>query len=709
MRRSKAQPTYALGVDIGGTFTDLVLLEQRTGALMAGKVLTNYTDLAVGVLRGVADLLARHGVAGAAVTKIVHGTTLATNALIERRGARTALIVTRGFRDLLEMARESRYDIFDIDLEIPQPLVPRRLVFEVTERLDASGAVVEKLALGEIAGIADAVNAEGVRSVAICLLHSFRNPGHELAVAKELNRIAPDITISLSSDVMPDLREYERASTTVANAYVQPVMRSYLDRLAGGLATAGIPGELMLIGSDAGTINRAAALRYPVRLVESGPAGGALAASFLGARAGVTDLIAFDMGGTTAKVCVIDGGEPERSDQFEVARVHRFARGSGLPLKVPVIEMIEIGAGGGSIAGMDELGLLRVGPESAAAAPGPACYGLGGERPTVSDADLYLGYLDADFFLGGAMKLDRRRASDAIQRHVAEPLGLSLTRAAWGIHAVVNDNMARAAKVHCLERGKDPRDYVLFAYGGAGPVHAGRVAAALGIRRVMFPQRAGVISALGFLAAPTAFERMRADICLLDAVDPDRSNRILDQLVAESGELVRAAGVPPKQCRVRREAALRFAGQSYAMPVTLPAGRVTRASLKRLHDHFIRAYRARYHRLNPDVPVELVSWRACVTGPRPTLTIAPPGQTMLAARKGTRPVYFPEAGRFVKCPVYDRFALKPGGKLRGPAVIEEPESTVVIGPGTSASIDRDGNLMAVLPAMRGVVGLQVAA
>jgi N-methylhydantoinase A len=715
MRRSRSPAParrargYELGVDIGGTFTDLVLLDRDCGRLVAGKVLTDYANLAAGVLRGVNDLLARYDVPGAAVKKVVHGTTLATNALIERRGARTALVVTRGFRDLLEMARESRYDIFDMDLQTPPPLVPRRLVFEVTERIGADGAVVQALHVGEVEDIARRLEADGVRAVAVCLLHSFRNPAHERSAAETLQRVAPDLSVSLSSDVMPDLREYERASTTVANAYIQPVVRSYLDRLAGGLSAAGVPVEPMLIGSDAGTVGRAAALRYPVRLVESGPAGGALAASLLGRRAGVRDLIAFDMGGTTAKVCVIDGGVPERADQFEVARVHRFAKGSGLPIKVPVIEMIEIGAGGGSIARVDELGLLRVGPESAAADPGPASYGLGGDRPTVTDADLCLGYLDADFFLGGEMKLDKQRATDAIGRHVAEPLGLTATRAAWGIHAVVNDNMARAAKVHCLERGKDPRDYVLLAYGGAGPVHAGRVAAALGIRRVMYPLRAGVMSALGFLAAPVAFERMRADVGLLDAVDPVRANRILGELADESGELVRAAGVPPQDCEVRREAALRFAGQSYTLSVALPPGRLTRAGLGRLRKEFTRVYRVRYHRLNPNMPVEVVSWRVCVTGPRPALNIAPPEYAGRAARKGARPVYFPEAGRFVNCAVFDRFALKPGARLRGPAVIEEKESTLVIGPGATAAIDRDGNLMAHLPAARAALGEQAAA
>jgi N-methylhydantoinase A len=694
------QQDYALGVDIGGTFTDLALVETRGGRVLAGKVLTNYADLAAGVLQGVTDLIARHHVPASQVRKVVHGTTLATNALIQRRGARTAMIVTRGFRDLLEMARESRYDIFDIELEMPAPLVPRRLMFEVTERLDAKGEVVLPLASDEIADITRAMRLLGVEAVAVCLMHSFRNPAHELVVAAAMAAAAPEIAISLSSDVMPDIREYERASTTAANAYVQPVVRSYLDRLAAGLYQAGITADLMLIGSDAGTIGRAAALRYPVRLVESGPAGGALAAAFLGKRAGIDDLVAFDMGGTTAKVCVIDKGEPERADQFEVARVHRFAKGSGLPLKVPVLEMIEIGAGGGSIARVDELGLLRVGPESAAADPGPASYGLGGDKPTVTDADLFLGYLDADFFLGGAMKLDRARAEAAIERHIAKPLGLSTVRAAWGIHAVVNDNMARAAKVHCLERGKDPRDYTLLAYGGAGPMHAAQVASALGIRRVLYPLRAGIMSALGFLVAPAAFERMRADIGPLDAVDPGRVNRLLRELETEAAALVRAAGVAPRDCSVKRELALRFVGQSYSLPVRLPAGRLSRTQLVRLRDDFVKVYRDRYLRLNPDVPIETVNWRVTVAGPTPRLRLAPPAAGKQAARKGSRRVFFIETGRFVDCAVYDRFALRPGTRLRGPAVIEEAESTVVLGPGAKAAIDAHGNLLAELPVAR---------
>ena len=512
--------------------------------------------------------------------------------------------------------------------------------------------------------------------------------------------MGPELAVSLSSDVMPDMREYERASTAVANAYVQPVVRSYLDRLADGLQAAGIAADLMLIGSDAGTIGRAAALRYPVRLVESGPAGGALAASFLGRRAGEPDVIAFDVGGTTAKVCVIDGGEPERADEFEVARVHRFAKGSGLPLKVPVIEMIEIGAGGGSIARVDELGLLRVGPDSAAANPGPACYGLGGELPTVTDADLVLGYLDAEFFLGGAMRLDRERAAAAIRRHVAEPLRLSPTRAAWGIHAVVNDNMARAAKVHCLERGKDARDYVLLAYGGAGPVHAAQVAAALGIKRVMYPLRAGVMSALGFLAAPVAFERLRAEVSRLDAVDLARANAILAELAADARELVRAAGVPNADCMVKREAGIAFRRAELCVAGAAAAGspdpRALAAAPRGFRRHLSQAL--------------LPSQSGRAGGARPLARVGgrpEAGAPYRADRiRDARRAQGDATGLFFRgrplCRLRGLRSLRVafGKHLRGPAVIEEPESTVVIGPGSSSTIDRDGNLMVTLASGR---------
>lgn len=703
-RIDDSRQVCVLGVDIGGTFTDLALVEKATGRVMIGKVLTNYADIAAGATQGIEYLLLRSAVAAADVNKIVHGTTLITNALIERRGAITALIVTRGFRDVLSMARESRYDIFDIDIQVPDPLVPRSLVFEVAERVNAKGEVITPLDQDELQGLIPRLQAAGVAAAGICFLHSFRNPTHERAAAKLLAERAPQIAISLSSDVAPDIREYERANTTVANAYVQPVVEAYLTRLSDGLAALGIRGKPLLIASDGGTIAPATALRYPVRLIESGPAGGAVAAAYCGGLAGQSDLIAFDMGGTTAKICVIDGGRPERAEQFEVARVHRFAKGSGLPVKVPVLEMIEIGAGGGSTARVDELGLLRVGPDSAAADPGPACYGRGGEHATVTDADLVLGYLDPDFFLGGAMHLNRERAARAIDRHVAGPSGISLLRAAWGIHAIVNDNMAHAAKVHCLEHGKDPRDYVLVAYGGAGPVHAWHVAAALGIRRVLYPLRAGVLSALGFLVAPVVFERVRSDPCALDQVDPTRANAILDDLQSEAAELVAVAGVPLRACTVLREASLRFAGQTYALPVSLAAELVSKTSLDALRAAFFDAYRRRYQRVHADIPLELVSWRVQVSGPAPDVRFAAPLWSRGPGIKCRRPVFFPESGDFIECPVYDRFRLLPGHSLQGPAVIEEPESTAVIGPGGIVQVGSEGYLAADLPA-----GRQVAA
>lgn len=693
-----ARTDYALGVDIGGTFTDFALLDYRSGAIHVEKVLTNYADLAQGVFEGLDALRGTVPGSTAQLRRLVHGTTLATNALIERRGANTALVVTRGFRDLLELGRESRYDIYDIEIEVPAPLVPRRLVFEVMERLDHRGDVIEPLDENEVLGIADRLRANAVEAVAVCLLHSFVNPAHEQRVAQLLRAALPGVALSLSCEVMPDIREYERASTTAANAYVQPAIKGYLDRLARGLAAREVNAPVSIITSDGGTISCETAVRFPVRLVESGPAGGATASAYFGRSLGLDRVIALDMGGTTAKICVLDDGKPERSTEFEVGRVFRFARGSGLPLKVPVLEMIEIGAGGGSIAHIDSLGLLRVGPQSAASSPGPACYDLGGAEPTVTDADLYLGYLDADYFLGGRMKLDRERSVRAIEDRIAGPLGVDPTRAAWGMHEVVNNNMARAAKVHCLERGKDSRDYVLVAYGGAGPVHAYQVAMELGIRKMLFPLRAGVMSAFGFLVAPPAFELIRADVASLEDVDLGRVNRLLDGMEGEGRTLVHTAGVPAKDLTVEREVALRFAGQSFDLLVGVPAGALRRAEIDTLRERFFRLYQRRYHRLNREMPVEIVHWRVVVRGPSPRIRLAPLERHAQArALKNHRPVFSPEQGRFVQCPVYDRYALKPRTRLTGPAVIEEPESTAVIGRGALVEVDTGGNLLVSLP------------
>ena len=513
-----------LGVDIGGTFTDLVVVDEITGRLSVGKVLTTPKDPAHGVEQGIIALLTDAGVAAAAVRAVAHGTTLATNALIERKGARTALLTTAGFRDAIEIGREGRYDMYDLFIDPPAPLVPRHLRREVGERIGPDGAVIRPLDEAGARAVVRELVTEGIEAVAICLLHAYVNPAHERRLAAIVAEIAPDVSVSCSSDVVPEIREYERTSTTTANVYVVPLMARYLEDLERRLGESGIPGQLYVMHSAGGIVLPPLARRVPIRLVESGPAAGALAAARAASERDEPRLLSFDMGGTTAKACVIDGGAPLVGREFEVARADRFKKGSGLPIRVPVIEMIEIGAGGGSIARVDRLGLLKVGPDSAGADPGPACYNLGGRLPTVTDADLVLGYLDAGFFLGGRMPLDRDAARRAIEEHVARPLGLDVTAAAWGIHRVVNENMAAAARIHAIERGRDLRSYPLFAFGGAGPVHCWQVARVLRVPRILIPFAAGAMSAYGLLAAPLAFDFVRTGRQRLDAADWDAIN-----------------------------------------------------------------------------------------------------------------------------------------------------------------------------------------
>ena len=686
---------FSLGVDIGGTFTDFALMNTISGEVHAAKVLTNYKDLTHAVLDGVHQLSSRIPESGAAIERVIHGTTLATNALIQRKGGKTALLVTLGFRDILELGRESRFDIYDINIEMPAALVPRKHVFEIEERIDHTGEVVVPFAIDQVKKVVAQIKVQGIDAVAVCLLHAFKNPLHERQLAALIERELPGVPVSLSSDVIPDIREYERASTTAANAYVQPAIRGYLDRLAEGLKREGVTAPLSIMTSDGGIISCETANRYPVRLIESGPAGGAMAAAFFAAGTGIEKAIALDMGGTTAKVCVIDEGKPEQSTEFEIDRVFRFAKGSGLPLKIPVIEMIELGAGGGSIAGVNKLGLLKVGPESAGSDPGPACYGLGGDMPTVTDADLFLGYLDPKYFLGGQMPLDRDAAARAIDEHTAKPLGVSVLRAAWGVHEIVNENMARAAKVHCLERGKDSREYTLIAYGGAGPVHAYRVAKVLGIRTIFYPLRAGVMSAFGFLVTAPSFEMIRADLAPVESADPVHITAFLREMEAEGKALVSTCGVVTSKLSTVIEANMRFSGQSFELSVPVK-GALSKNELAKTKQRFFDLYEARYHRLNRDVPVEIVSWRVIVKGPTPRVTIDTmrdaAGGHKGKALKGHRKVFMPEAGSFLNCPIYDRYALSEGARLQGPAVIEEHESTVVVGPDAAIKVDKNCNL-----------------
>jgi N-methylhydantoinase A len=689
---------YAIGVDIGGTFTDIVAVAD-SGRLAVAKVLTDYEDLARGVMSGIGQILGESGIAPGCVKRVVHGTTLVTNSLIERRGARTALVTTRGFGDVLEMGRESRYDIYDIDIEVPAPVVPRELVLEVTERLDHQGNVVTPLAEAEVDALAVELAALGVQSVAVCLLHSYASAVHEKRIAEIIAVRLPRVSVSLSSEVMADLREYERATTTAANAYVRPVVKGYLDRLNAALRDMGIRSPLSIMTSDGGVVDVETAARFPVRLTESGPAGGATAASYLGRAAGTPNVIAYDMGGTTAKICVIEDGKPLKANTFEFGRVYRFAKGSGLPLQIPVIEMIEIGAGGGSIAHVNSLGMLQIGPESANASPGPACYGLGGTGATVTDADLVLGYLASDSFLGGAMRLDVERARAAIAESVAKPLRMSVEEAAYSIHRVVNANMARAAKVHCLEHGKDARQFALFAYGGAGPVHAYGVAELLGVRELIYPLRAGVMSALGFLVAKPAFELVHGRIGSLFETRLDDTNGLLAEMEEEARRVVRASVPGAKRLAVQREVAVRYEGQSYELNIPFTSGALSTAQLKRVARDFTAAYSTRYHALVEQSRLETVRWRVRVSAMEeqdaPRLGVAP--DATRKALKGRRAVYVPDRRGYVSCPVYDRYALAAGSTFSGPAVVEEPESTVYIGSGAKAVITRSGDLRVTRP------------
>ena len=687
---------HRAGIDIGGTFTDLVLLDDATGERAVGKILTTPEDPSEAVEKGLSELLEQEGVAASQLATIIHGTTLVANALIERKGVRTALLATEGFRDAVAIGTEHRYDMYDIFIEKPGPLVPRSLRYGVRERSLDDGSVATRLDEEQVRSISRELRDRGVRAVAVSFLHSFRNPAHERRAREILAEEAPEITVSISSEVAPEIREYERTSTTIANVYVRPLVERYLQVLEERLRRLGFGGSLYIMLSNGGTASVETAREFPIRLLESGPAAGALAAAFYGGATGFSEVLSFDMGGTTAKACLIEGGEPLTSSEFEVARVYRFKKGSGLPVKTSVIEMIEVGAGGGSIARVGAINLPKVGPESAGAEPGPACYGRGGTKPTVTDADLILGYLDPGFFLGGKMRLDREAALRAIEKKVARPLGLDAVEAAWGIHQVVNENMANAARVHAIERGKDPRAYPLFAFGGAGPVHAYRVARTLGVPGFIAPLGAGATSAFGFLCAPLSFDLVRSFYGRLDELDWAQVNGTLQSLEAEGRALLRASGVGDPDIRVRRLCEMRYTGQGHEVTVELPDGRLDPDDTDRLAALYRKEYRRLYNREGPDVPLEALTWRLEVVAPRPEIRLGGEEGDPRApdqAQKGAREIYLPEDGGFTEVPVYDRYRLDPGAIFGGPAVVEERESTVVLGPEGRAEIDAARNLI----------------
>src|SRR5690242_5050191 len=671
------QALYRVGLDIGGTFTDFVLYDPNNRGISLYKCLTTPRDPSTAALEGLSALVEEANLKIADIGEIVHGTTLVTNALIERRGARLGLLTTRGFRDSLEMGTEQRYDIYDLFLGFPEPLVPRRHRLEIGERLDRTGRVVAPLDRDEVRKAVRQLADDGVEAVAVCFLHAYANPAHEQAARELIEREFPGLCVSLSSEVVAELREYPRAVTTCANAYVQPLMDRYLANLESELATRGFRGTLRLMHSAGGLVAPAAARKFPIRLLESGPAGGGLASALFGELAGERSVISFDMGGTTAKACLIENGQIDVASMMEAARVHRFKRGSGLPIKAPVIDMIEIGAGGGSIAGIDEVGLLRVGPRSAGADPGPACYGRGGTEATVTDANLVLGFYDPAFFLGGRMTLDRKAAMIAAGKLGAE-LGMSAVEAAHGIHKVVTESMAAAARIHLVEKGKDPRAYAMVGFGGAGPAHAAGVARILGIREVIIPPASGAASCLGFLVAPLSFERVRSHpIRLTAGFAAAAVNSALNELEAEGRALLAEAGVAAAQVTVERTADMRLAGQMHEINVPLPAGTIGPGSLGAIRAAFADAYTRRYTSLYGEAAIEAISFRVRVLGPAPELSLDQAGSGAASQKqKGTRQVWFD--GGFVETPVFDRYALGPGDSIPGPAIVEEREATTVV-------------------------------
>ncbi|MGK3206637.1 hydantoinase/oxoprolinase family protein [Amycolatopsis sp. MEPSY49] len=667
-----------IGVDIGGTFTDVCAVDER-GIVAVGKVLTTHDEPARAVEEGLAALLTDFG----AVEQVVHGTTLVTNALIERKGSRTALLATAGFRDVLEMRREHRYELYDLHLELPAPLVPRHLRFDVPERILADGSVHTGLDEDFVAKLGRELAARGIEAVAVCFLHAFTNPAHERRVAEILAEVAPSLRVALSSDVVPEIREFERASTTVANVYVQDLTERYLRDLEDRLRRLGIGRAPHIMLSNGGLATVDTAARHPIRILESGPAGGALAAASIGP----ADLLAFDMGGTTAKLCLIADGAPLVTHQFEVDRKYRLLPGSGLPVQVPVTDMIEIGVGGGSIARIDALGLLTVGPDSAGSEPGPVCYGRGGTEPAVTDADLVLGYLDPGYFLGGAMRLDATAARAVLREKIADPLGVSVEEAAWGIHTSVNEDMANAARVHAVERGHDPAKLPMYTFGGAGPVHGVGVARALGAPSVVAPPAAGVLSAAGFLTAPLAFDFVRSARAAVHDLEWEQVDALFAEMEAEGAALLAKSGVD--EVTHRRVAELRYAGQGYEIRVPVHDGPWPGT----LIEDFTRTYRALYRRSGPEVGVEVLNWRVVSSGPAPDITLRLTAEAQGGdARKGTRKAYFPAAGGFVDTAIFDRYLLTPGERVDGPAIVEERESTVVVPPGAHCVVREDAAL-----------------
>lgn len=682
-----------LAFDTGGTFTDFALLDDA-GDIHLHKVLSTPGDPSEAVVRGVTELLARFGDAvDRSTLQVLGATTVVTNAVLERKGVETGFITTAGFQDMLRIRNEGRYDLYDMKLQYPEPLVSRTNSFGAQERIAADGTIIEALKDKQVLEIAGLLHERGVKSVAVCLLHAYKYPEHEARIAALLRQADSDIYVSISSEVCPEVREYDRASTTVINAYTRPQMARHVANLEREFAVLGIDRQLLWMTSAGGLVPSRRAAELPVRLIESGPAAGAVAASEFGRIAGERSVLSFDMGGTTAKLCLITDGEPTVGTDLEVAHFQRFRKGSGFPLKIQSIRMIEIGAGGGSIAARNPLGLLDVGPRSAGAAPGPAAYQRGGTEPTVTDADIVLGYVGVKSFVGGSFSVSSAAARDAIGR-LADELSVSVERCAWGIHDLVNESMSKAAAMHATELGVDPRSLPMVAFGGAGPVHAYGIARKLGIKRVICPAGAGVTSAIGLLIAPVAVDLSVSVPMPLESWDEEVVSQLTGDLIAQGAKVVVAAGVPAGAITNRFTVDMRHIGQGHEITVELPKLEQSRSAfLAELKQNFYTLYRELFGRIVEKSAIEVITWRLRAGGAKSEVDRPHKTESSVNAIKDRRLVYFQELGGYVDTPVFDHYALAPDTAVVGPAIVEQRESTAVVGPKARAHIDVSGNLV----------------
>ncbi|MBD3666121.1 hydantoinase/oxoprolinase family protein [Sulfitobacter sp. TSTF-M16] len=683
-----ASSPVRLGVDIGGTFTDVVL--ERAGQSFSTKVLTTYTAPEDAIIDGLHQVCAKAGATPGDIGQIIHGTTLATNALIERRGAKTALITTEGFRDVIEMRTESRFEQYDLNLQLPDPLLPRQMRFTVPGRVNAKGEVMIPLERADIEAVVDQITAAGFESVAVGLIHSYLNPAHEEMVRDVLAERLPEAAVSISSEVSPQMREYERFNTVVANAYIKPLMASYLGRLENRLKAEGVTCRIFLMHSGGGIISLQNAADFPVRLVESGPAGGAVFAAHIAARYGIDKALSFDMGGTTAKICLIKDQSPKTARVFEVARTYRFKKGSGMPISIPVIDMVEIGAGGGSLAHVDNMRQIRVGPESAGSEPGPACYGRGGERPGVTDADLVLGKLDPENFAGGSIRLHPDQATTALSAHIGDTLDMDAVEAAFGVAEVVDENMANAARVHAVENGEDLSDYTMIAFGGAAPLHAGRLCEKLGVTRLIVPPGAGVGSAIGFLRAPYSFEANRSVYMKLSDFDANSIANLLTDLEAEATGFVRTCDA---QAEILSEfkVYMRYTGQGWEIPISLTERQAKNPDAAIFQARFEEDYIKLFGRAVAGMDIEITVWSVnATTPPEHVAPIAAATTGGNATAYGQRDVFDPASGAYLSAQTISRDAMQTGEVAQGPAAVTEAETTIIIPASMQAIRQPDG-------------------